>query len=48
MGEILWMMGRRDEALAVWQRALEGAQDDPLVTEAMQRLQTQASEDESE
>lgn len=48
MGEILWMMGRRDEALAVWQRALEGAPDDPLVTEAMQRLQTQASEDESE
>ena len=48
MGEILWMMGRRDEALAVWQRALEGAPDDPLVTEAMQRLQTQAPEDESE
>ena len=48
MGEILWMMGRRDEALAVWQRALEGAPDDPLVTEAMQRLQTQTSEDESE
>ena len=48
MGEILWMMGRRDEALAVWQRALEGAPEDPLVTEAMQRLQTQASEDESE
>ena len=48
MGEILWMMGRRNEALAVWQRALEGAPDDPLVTEAMQRLQTQASEDESE
>ena len=48
MGEILWMMGRRDEALAVWRRALEDAPDDPLVTEAMQRLQTQASEDESE
>ena len=48
MGEILWMMGRRDEALAVWQRALEGAPDDPLVTEAMQRLQNQVSKDKSE
>lgn len=47
MGEILWVMGRRDEALAVWQRALEDAPGDPLVTEAMQRLQTQASQDES-
>ena len=48
MGEILWMMGRRDEALAVWRRALEDAPDDPLVTEAMQRLQNQVSKDKSE
>lgn len=43
MGEILWMMGRRDEAMEVWQTALEGAPGDPLVTEAMERLQRNAA-----
>ena len=49
MGEILWAMGRREEALAVWERALEEAPNDPLVTEAMERLQKQAPQtDEQE
>ena len=46
MGEILWMMGRREEAMVVWQRALEGAPGDPLITEAMKRLQALAADDE--
>ncbi len=46
MGEILWAMGRREEALQVWERALEEAPNDPLVTEAMERLQQQAAAEE--
>jgi hypothetical protein len=42
-------MGRREEALAVWERALEEAPNDPLVTEAMERLQKQGPQtDEQE
>ena len=46
MGEILWAMGRREEALQVWERALKEAPNDPLVTEAMERLQQQAAAEE--
>lgn len=47
MGEILWAMGRRDEAIQVWETALEGTPNDPLVTEAMQRLQGEAESSDS-
>ena len=38
LGEVLWQLGRRDEARAIWQRGLELKPDSPLIREAMQRL----------
>lgn len=39
LGEVLWMMGREDEAAEVWQNALEVEPDSELIKEAMDRLQ---------
>lgn len=39
LGEVLWMMGREDEAERVWQDALEVEPDSELIKEAMDRLQ---------
>ena len=40
LGEVLWMMGREDEAVRVWQDALAVEPDSELIKEAMDRLQT--------
>jgi len=41
LGEVLWIMGRKDEAASVWQDALETRPDSNLIKEAMERLQPQ-------
>lgn len=38
LGEVLWTLGRKDEALEVWQKGLKGTPDSPLVREAIRRL----------
>ena len=40
LGEVLWVMGREDEAKRVWQAALEIEPDSALVKEAMDKLLT--------
>ncbi len=42
VGEVLWKMGREDEATQVWLDALEVTPDSELITEAMQRLQSES------
>jgi tetratricopeptide (TPR) repeat protein len=39
LGEVLWALGRFDEAMRVWQDALETDPESPLIAEAMERLQ---------
>ncbi|NKB33932.1 MAG: tetratricopeptide repeat protein [Pseudomonadales bacterium] len=38
VGEVLWMMGREDEATQVWEDALEERPDSELIREVMDRL----------
>ncbi len=38
LGEVLWVSGDRDGAMAVWERALEMFPDDATLRETMQRL----------
>ena len=38
LGEVLWTLGRKDEALDVWKKGLKGTPDSPIVREAMKRL----------
>ncbi|MEZ5491084.1 MAG: tetratricopeptide repeat protein [Gammaproteobacteria bacterium] len=38
LGEVLWVMGREQEALQVWEDALEETPDSPIINEAMERL----------
>jgi tetratricopeptide (TPR) repeat protein len=38
LGEVLWVLGQRDEARAVWTRALADSPGHKAVTETMQRL----------
>lgn len=40
LGEILWALGREQEAMQVWQDALEDEPDSLLIKEAMTRLQS--------
>lgn len=40
LGEVLWVMGRREEATQVWQDALQERPDSPIIKEAMERLQS--------
>lgn len=40
LGEVLWVMGRRDEASQVWQNALQETPDSEIIKEAMTRLQS--------
>lgn len=40
LGEVLWVMGRREEATQVWQDALRERPDSPIIKEAMERLQS--------
>tara|TARA_B110000858_G_scaffold177469_1_gene212464 strand:+ start:4181 stop:5923 length:1743 start_codon:yes stop_codon:yes gene_type:complete len=39
LGEVLWALGRKDEAIRVWKNALETDPESPLIAEAMERLQ---------
>lgn len=39
LGEVLWALGRFDEAMRVWQDALEDEPGSELILEAMERLQ---------
>ena len=39
LGEVLWALERFDEAMRVWQDALETDPESPLILEAMERLQ---------
>ena len=39
LGEVLWALERFDEAMRVWQDALETEPESPLIAEAMKRLQ---------
>ena len=41
MGEILWALNRREEALSVWNQALEINPNNVIILEAMERLQSQ-------
>lgn len=41
MGEILWALNRREDALNIWNQALEQDPDSVIVIEAMKRLQSQ-------
>ena len=38
LGEALWVSGEREQARAVWQRALEAFPDDPVLRRTMERL----------
>lgn len=38
LGEVLWILGDREEARQVWGKALESNPDDPVLLEALQRL----------
>ncbi|MCB1628014.1 MAG: tetratricopeptide repeat protein [Xanthomonadales bacterium] len=37
-GEVLWVLGRHDEARAVWDKALQADPEDALLLETMQRM----------
>ena len=39
LGEVLWVSGQQNEAMEIWQSALENFPDSNFVTEAMERLQ---------
>lgn len=39
LGEVLWMMGRRDEAAAVWRNSLEDNPDSALIKAVIERFQ---------
>tara|TARA_B110000444_G_scaffold218389_1_gene217918 strand:+ start:189 stop:1931 length:1743 start_codon:yes stop_codon:yes gene_type:complete len=39
LGEVLWALGRKDEAIRVWKDALKTDPESPLIAEAMERLQ---------
>jgi tetratricopeptide (TPR) repeat protein len=38
LGEVLWTMGRKDEALEIWKQGLKGTPDSPVVQETLKRL----------
>lgn len=38
LGEVLWVTGQQQEALEVWQRALEKTPDDPYLLETLKRF----------
>ena len=39
LGEVLWMLDRKEEAIQVWEEALEVTPNSELIEEAMERLQ---------
>jgi len=38
LGEVLWVLGRADDAAQIWRAALERSPADPLVTDTLERL----------
>jgi Flp pilus assembly protein TadD len=38
LGEVLWAMGLRDEATALWRKALDGNKDNEVLLETVRRL----------
>ena len=38
LGEVLWMMGRENEAIQVWDDALQAQPDSELIREVIERL----------
>ena len=38
LGEVLWAMARKDDAVAAWKKGLEGTPDSPIVRDTMKRL----------
>jgi Flp pilus assembly protein TadD len=38
LGEILWMLGNREEARQVWQESIKLAPNDPVIQETLNRL----------
>lgn len=38
LGEVLWVSGKRDEAIEIWERALEAFPDEPMLRDVMQRF----------
>lgn len=42
LGEVLWVMGRRDEASRVWEKALKESPESPILKETMERLRKQS------
>lgn len=38
LGEVLWQLGKTEQAMAVWRKALKDAPDSPILRETIQRL----------
>ena len=38
LGEVLWALGEKDQAIAVWQKGLKREPDNPHITETLKRL----------
>ena len=38
LGEVLWSLGRKDEARAIWEKARQGSPDHPILTDTLNRL----------
>ena len=38
LGEVLWSLGRKDEARAIWEKARQSSPDHPILTETLNRL----------
>ena len=41
VGEVMWMMGREEQAKEVWRGALENQPDSELIQEVVERLQVE-------
>ena len=38
LGEVLWSLGRKDEARAIWEKARQSSPDHPILTDTLNRL----------
>ena len=38
LGEVLWVTGNKQEALGIWEKALQKSPDDPTLLRVMQRF----------
>ncbi len=39
LGEVLWVLGEKDQARSVWRKGLEQTPDSPHILETLQRLE---------